>query len=432
MNTDVIGRLNSSADITNQLYTKVASYEAVKGSFKTCLLLYSGGLDTSVMLKWLQEEYGCDVVALTIDIGQRADDLEEIRQKALDLGAKKAIIYDAKAAFAETILTKAIQANADYQGGYTLHTPLGRVMIAKVAVAIAKEQGCQVIAHGCTGKGNDQVRFEAYITTLAPYLKIIAPVREWGLGRSEELAYAKKHGIHVLQTAASPYSYDENMWGNSAEGGEIEHPSLEAPLDSILRWCSPVSKAPNSPEYITFGFTQGVPTSCDGQQMSLVDMIAHCNEVGAKHGVGVVQLIEDRLVGLKVRGIFENPAGTMLTLAHKKLEMLVSTRQENEMKSSIDQKWAYLLYAAQWFEPTMAHIHAYMQSQNNKVTGSVTLKLHKGLATVVSLNSPYSLFNENLATFERNTAFNQNASPGFIEIYNLPQQTAFGVYSYEN
>ncbi|QQS69297.1 argininosuccinate synthase [Candidatus Saccharibacteria bacterium] len=412
-------------------YKKVASYEAIKGNFGRCLLLYSGGLDTSVMLKWLQEEYGCEVVALTVDIGQRADDLEAIRQKALDLGAVEALVYDAKTEFAESILSLAIQANADYQGGYTLHTPLGRVMISKIAVQIAEKSNCEVVAHGCTGKGNDQVRFESYITTLAPHLKIIAPVREWAMGRAEELAYAKKHGINVIQTEASLYSYDENMWGNSAEGGEIEKPSLEAPLEKILRWCNPIASTPIEPAYITIEFAHGVPVGVQDKKMPLVDIISHCNLLGARHGVGVVHLIEDRLVGLKVRGIFENPGGTILTQAHKKLEMLVSTRVENEMKSFIDQKWAYLLYAAQWFEPTMAHLHAYIKNQNKKVSGSVTVKLHQGSVVVVSLDSPYSLFNENLATFERNPAFNQNASPGFIEIYNLSQQTSYGVYNYE-
>ena len=412
-------------------YIKVASHEAQKGSFKKCLLLYSGGLDTSVMLKWIQEEYDCEVVALTLDIGQTADDLEAIKQKALDLGAVDAIVYDAKDRFADELLSMAIKANASYQGDYALSCPLGRVMIAKVAVEIAKQQACEVIAHGATGKGNDQVRFEAYITTLDPALKIIAPVREWGMGRDEEIAYAQQHHIPIKQKADKPYSYDENMWGNTGEGGEIEDPSLEPPLESILQWCQIIEKTPDQPEYVKVGFAQGVPVSLGGQKLPLSQIIAQCNALGGKHGIGVVHLIEDRLVGLKVRGVYENPGATVLINAHSKLELLVSTRQENEFKESVDSKWAYLLYCAQWFDPTMQHLEAYIDSQNQKVTGEVTVKLFKGQATVVALDSPYSLFDRNLATFDKNATFNQNASAGFTEIYNLAQKTAHKVYPYE-
>lgn len=412
-------------------YIKVASYEAKKGTFKKCLLLYSGGLDTSVMLKWIQEEYNCQVVALTLDIGQTADDLDEIKQKALDLGAVDAVVYDAKEQFANELLSMAIKANADYQGGYALLTPLGRVIISKIAVQIAKQYDCQVIAHGCTGKGNDQVRFDTYITTLDPSLKIIGPVREWGMGRQEEIEYAKKHNIPIKQSAQKPYSYDENMWGNSAEGGEIEDPALEAPLGSILQWCNQIEDTPNEAEYVTIAFEAGIPKALNDKKMTLERIISNCNDVGAKHGVGVVQLIEDRFIGLKVRGVFENPGAAILIGAHKKLEMLVSTREENQFKQQVDTKWAYMLYAAQWFEPTMQHLGAYIDSQNQKVTGTVKVKLYRGNITIVSLESPYSLFDHNLATFEKNAAFNQNASAGFTEIYSLPQRMSYGVYPYE-
>ena len=411
-------------------YVKVASHEAKKGTFKKCLLLYSGGLDTSVMLKWIQENYSCQVVALTVDIGQTVDNLEAIKQKALSLGAVDAIVYDAKKEFAEKLLAGAIKANADYQGGYALSTPLGRVIISELAVKIAKQYNCQVVAHGCTGKGNDQVRFEAYITTLDPSLKIIAPVREWGMGRQEEIAYAHENNIPIKQTVDVPYSYDENMWGNTGEGGEIEDPALQPKLSAILQWCKTIEEAPETPSLIKFTFEKGVPIKLDGKSMPLAELIAACNRLGASHGVGVVQLIEDRLVGLKVRGVYENPAATILISAHKKLEQLVSTREENQFKTLIDTKWAYMLYAAQWFEPTMSHLNAYINDQNLKVSGEVTVKLFKGQATVVALESPYSLFDHNLATFEKNATFNQNASAGFIEIYNLPQKTANGVYNY--
>jgi argininosuccinate synthase len=408
----------------NTNYKKVASHEAEKGTFSTCLLLYSGGLDTSVMLKWIAEEYDCEVIALTINIGQTADDLDAIKQKALKLGARDAIVYDAKEEFAELCM-EAVKANADYQGGYALGCPLGRVMISQLAVQFASEFGCEVIAHGCTGKGNDQVRFESYITTLNPNLKIIAPVREWGMGREEEIAYALKNGIQVEQTKKSPYSYDENMWANTGEGGEIEDPNLIPPLENILKWCNTPQNAPDKEELVKIGFEKGEPVSLNGAEYDKKDLILLLNEIGGKHGVGFFHLIEDRVVGLKVRGVYENPAAHILIQAHKNLEQLVSTREENELKTLMDQKWAYLLYGAKYYEPVMDNIRAYINEQNKKVSGEVTVRLYKGNCEVVSLNSPYSLFDENLATFNKSAAFNQNASAGFIELWNLPQKTAY-------
>lgn len=405
-------------------YQKVASHEAHKGTFNTCLLLYSGGLDTSVMLKWIQEEYDCEVIALTINIGQKADNLDAIKEKAFKLGAKDVIVYDAKDEFAE-LCSEAVKANADYQGGYALGCPLGRVLISKLAVQFASEFSCEVIAHGCTGKGNDQVRFESYITTLNPELKIIAPVREWGMGREEEIAYAIKHGIPVEQTKKSPYSYDENMWANTGEGGEIENPKLIPPLENILKWSNTPENAPNEPETINIGFEEGKPVSINGTTYAGKDLILKLNEIGGTHGVGVFHLIEDRVVGLKVRGIYENPAAHILIQAHKNLEQLVSTREENELKTLMDQKWAYLIYGAKYYEPVMDNIRAYINEQNKKVTGEVTVKVYKGNCDVVALESPYSLFDENLATFNKSAAFNQNASSGFIELWNLPQKTAY-------
>ncbi|MFA6171327.1 MAG: argininosuccinate synthase [Patescibacteria group bacterium] len=413
-------------------YVKVASHEAKKGEFKKCLLLYSGGLDTSVMLKWIQEEYECEIVTLTIDLGQTADNLDEIKQKAINLGAKEAIIYDAKDEFADTLLTHAIKANADYQGGYALSTPLGRVIISKAAVRFAKEYNCDVIAHGSTGKGNDQVRFESYITTLNPALKIIAPVREWGMGRQEEIEYAEKHNIPVKQKTDRPYSYDENMWGNTGEGGEIENPELIPPLKNILQWCKLPEDAPDAEEIIEVEYEKGIPVKLNGEAMKLSQLVMKCNAAGAKHGVGIFPLIEDRLVGLKVRGVYENPGAAILIEGHRRLEKLVSNREENELKASMDIKWGYLAYAAKWFDPVMYHIRAFIDSQNRKVTGKVKIRLFKGNITVVALSSPYSLFDHNLATFDRNAAFNQNASAGFIEIYNLAQKTSFNVFNYDD
>ena len=413
-------------------YKKVASHEAVKGSFKRCLLLYSGGLDTSTMLKWIQDHYECEIVTLTVDMGQTADNLEEIKQKALNLGAKDAVVYDAQDEFADVLLSEAIKSNADYQGGYHLGCPLGRVMIAKVAVKIAQQYDCQVVAHGATGKGNDQVRFESYITTLNPNLKTIAPVREWSMGRDEQIEYAKKNGIPIKQTHECPYSYDENMWANTGEGGEIEDPANTPKYESILQWCKTPEQAPNQSQYLTLEFEEGVPVALDGKKMKLSEIIKAANKAGAEHGVGVVTLVEDRLVGLKVRGVYENPGATILITAHKKLEMLVSTILENEMKAQLDQKWAYLTYTAHWYNPVMYHIQAYTNSQNKKVTGKVTVKLYKGVASVVNLESPYSLFDESLATFNKAPKFNQNASAGFIEIHNLAQKTAYNAYNFES
>jgi argininosuccinate synthase len=278
-------------------YVKVASHEAKSGTFDTCLLLYSGGLDTSVMLKWIQEQYKCSVIALTLDIGQTADDLEAIKAKALKLGAKDCIVHDAKDRFADELLSEAIKANADYQGGYALGCPLGRVIISQIAVEVAHKHNCQVVAHGCTGKGNDQVRFESYITTLDSKLKIIAPVREWGMGREEEIKYAELHHIPIKQKAATPYSYDENMWSNTGEGGEIEDPEKEPPLEAILQWCNVPEKAPEVAEYVEIEFNQGIPVALNGKEKKLSEIIMECNKIGGKHGVGVFHLIEDRVVG---------------------------------------------------------------------------------------------------------------------------------------
>jgi len=406
-------------------YKKIASHEAKKGEFDKCLLLYSGGLDTSVMLKWIQEEYNCELYALTIDIGQLHENLEEVKEKALKLGAKKAFVIDAKQEFAEDYLSKAIKANADYQGGYHLSTPLARVLKSKIAVEIAQKEGIQVIAHGCTGKGNDQVRFESYITTLDPEMKVIAPVREWGMGRDEEIEYAKKHNIPVVQTKEKPYSYDDNIWGSTGEGGEIEDPKLIPDFKNILQVCTLAEEAPETSEIIEIEFMKGVPVGINGEKKELLEIIKEVNKVGAKHGVGITNLIEDRLVGLKVRGVYEAPGAEILTKAHYNLEKLVSTRDANFIKAEIDLKWSDLCYAAKWFDPAMDAIHAFQDSINQKVSGKVKVKLYKGNAFVVAVESPNSLFDADLATFNKNASFNQNASAGFTEIHNLAQKTAY-------
>lgn len=406
-------------------YVKVASHEGRKGEVKKVVLLYSGGLDTSTMLKWIQEEYKAEVIALTIDIGQQTDDLEEIRQKALRLGASKAIVVDAREEFADEYISPSIKANGMYQGRYYLSTPLGRPLLAKWAVKVAAAEGADSIAHGATGKGNDQIRIEGSALALNPDIKVIAPVREWNMGREDQLEYCRKHGIPVKQTKDKPYSYDDNMWGVTGEGGEIENPALIPPLDKILQVCSPTEKAKNTPEYVKIEFEKGLPIALDDVQMPLVKIIEQLNKRAAKHAIGIVHLIEDRVIGLKVRGIYEAPGAETIITAHKTLERYTSTRLENEFKTLVDEKWAYLVYGALWFEPLMDDLNAYLDKVNEKITGTVTVKLFKGHAEAVALETPNTIFDEKLATFmETNNLFNQNASAGFIEHYTLQMKLA--------
>lgn len=406
-------------------YIKVASHEGRKGEVKKVVLLYSGGLDTSTMVKWIQEQYKAEVIALTVDIGQQTDDLEEIRKKALKLGAVKAVVVDARDEFAYEYIAKGIKANGMYQGRYYLSTPLGRPLLAKWAVKVAAQEGADAIAHGATGKGNDQVRIEGSALALNPDIKIIAPVREWGMGRDEQLEYCRQHNIPVKQTKEKPYSYDDNMWGVTGEGGEIENPALIPPLENILQVCVPPEKAKNTPELIALEFEKGLPVAVDGKQMSLSKIIDHLNQRAAKHGVGITHLLEDRIIGLKVRGIYEAPAAETIITAHKALERYTSTRLENEFKTIVDEKWAYLCYGALWYEPLMDDLNAYEDKVNDKITGTVTVKLFKGHIEAVAVETPNTVFDEKLATFmEDGNFFNQNSSAGFIEHYTLQMKLA--------
>lgn len=406
-------------------YLKVASHEGRKGEVKKVVLLYSGGLDTSTMVKWIQEEYKAEVIALTIDIGQQTDDLDAIRQKALNLGATKALVIDARQEFADEYIAPGIKANGMYQGRYYLSTPLGRPLLAKWAVKIAAQEGADAIAHGATGKGNDQVRMEGSALALNPDIKIIAPVREWGMGRDEQLEYCREHGIPVKQTKDKPYSYDDNMWGVTGEGGEIENPALIPPLEKILQVCKTPENAKNTPEYIKIEFEKGLPVAIDDKDMPLVTIIEVLNKRAAEHAIGIVHLLEDRIIGLKVRGLYEAPAAETIITAHKALERYTSTRLENEFKTIVDEKWAYLVYGALWFEPLMDDLNAYLDKVNEKITGSVTVKLFKGHAEAVAVETPNTIFDEKLATFmDANESFNQNASAGFIEHYTLQMKLA--------
>src|SRR5947199_645328 len=325
-------------------FAPTSSYEANPAEVRRVLLLYSGGLDTSVMLKWIQEHYEAEVLALTVNLGQPGEDFEVIRGKALDLGAVDCRVVDAREEFANEYVARAIKANAVYGQGYPLFTALGRPLIAKLAVEHARATGCGTIAHGCTGKGNDQVRIDATVATLAPELKVIAPVRSWRMGREEEVAYARKHGIPVKGGAeAAPYSIDDNLWGRSSEGRWIEELS-QAPTDDVFTLVTRPEEAPDDAEVVEIDFEHGVPVAVGGERLGLVELIERVGEIGARHGIGIVDHIEDRIVGLKVRDIYEVPAATILLLAHKELEMLVGTIHQHQFKPTLDQKWSYLVY----------------------------------------------------------------------------------------
>jgi argininosuccinate synthase len=407
-----------------------ASYEAAPGEVGRALLLYSGGLDTSVMLKWIQDQYGAEIVALTVDLGQPGEDFDVVRDKALRLGAVDAIVVDAREEFARDYVLPAIKANALYGGGYPLFTALGRPLIAKLAVERARQTGCDTIAHGCTGKGNDQVRIEATVAALDPQMKVIAPVRSWQMGREEEIAYAREHGIPIKGgTEVTPYSVDDNLWGRSSEGGPIEDLS-QPPRDDVFEIVTPPEQAPDQAETLEVEFEQGCPVALNGERLGLVDLIARTAEIAGRHGVGIVDHIEDRIVGLKVRDIYEVPAAEVILTARRELEKLVCTIHQNNFKPDLERQWAFLTYAGLWHEPLMQDLNAYMDSVNRWVTGKVTMRLYKGRAVAVARSSPNALYDAELAGFgESGGLFSQQASPGFIEIWSLQSRMAHRVRS---
>jgi argininosuccinate synthase len=411
---------------------RTASYEADPDEVRRVLLLYSGGLDTSVMLKWIQDRYDAEVVCLTVNLGQPGEDYEVIEGKARMLGALETHIVDAREEFARRYLVPAIKANAVYGDGYPLFTSLGRPLIAKLAVERARASGCDTIAHGCTGKGNDQVRIEATIATLAPELKVIAPVRSWQMGREEEIAYAREHGIPVKGgTEVAPYSIDDNLWGRSSEGRWIEDLS-HAPDDDVFQLVTRPEEAPEQGETIELGFERGVPISLDGVRLGLVELIESTAEVAARHGIGILDHIEDRIVGLKVRDIYEAPAATVILTAHRELERLVSTIHQNQFKADLDRQWAYLVYAGLWWEPLREDLDAYMNRVNERVTGTIGLKLYKGHVRVVTRSSPNAVYDAALASFgESGGLFSQSASPGFIELFSLQSRMAWRLHNEE-
>ncbi|MBB4665279.1 argininosuccinate synthase [Conexibacter arvalis] len=404
---------------------RTASYEADPAEVRRVLLLYSGGLDTSVMLKWIQDEYRAEVVCLTVNLGQPGEDYDVIKDKALRIGAIDTHVVDAREEFARDYIAPAIKANALYGGGYPLFTALGRPLIAKLAVEYARRTGCDTIAHGCTGKGNDQVRIEATVATLGPELKVIAPVRSWQMGREEEIAYARANGIFVKGGAeVTPYSIDDNLWGRSSEGRWIED-LTHAPEDDVFQLVTRPEEAPDEAEIVELEFERGIPVALNGERMGLVELLEQVAAIGCKHGVGIVDHIEDRIVGLKVRDIYEVPAAAIILPAHQELEHLVGTIHQNQFKTSLDQKWGYLVYAGLWWEPLRTDIDAYQNAVNEHVTGKVGVKLYKGSARVVTRESPNAVYDASLASFaESGGLFSQTASPGFIELWSLQSRMA--------
>ena len=385
------------------------------------VLAYSGGLDTSVAIKWLSEKYNLDIITLTVDVGNERD-FSAIKQKALRVGAVKALVMDAKELFVNHFIFPALQADAIYEEQYPLATALARPLMAKLLVDTALEEGASAVAHGCTGKGNDQVRFEVSINALSPRLKIIAPAREWGMTREETINYAQRYGIPVPVTIASPYSIDENLWGRSIECGVLEDPWAEPPEDAYS-WTKSPTETPDKPGYVEIGFEQGVPVTIDGQKLDGVSLIQRLNELVGGYGVGRIDHMENRLVGIKSREIYEAPAATALLQAHQALEAMTLSKEQLRFKQKVAVEYADLIYNGLWFTSLHQDLAAYVQSSQRFVTGTIRLKLFKGSSRVVGRKSPFSLYSYGLATYAKGDVFDQSASPGFIHIWGLSVRT---------
>ena len=391
------------------------------------VLAYSGGLDTSVAIKWLKEKYGLDVITFTVDVGNERD-FSAIREKALKVGAVKSLVKDAKKLFVDHFVFPALQADAIYEGQYPLATALSRPLMAKLLVDTALEEGASTVAHGCTGKGNDQVRFEVSVGALAPKLKIIAPAREWKMTREQTIEYAQRYGIPVPITVSSPYSIDENLWGRSIECGILEDPWVEPPTD-VYVWTKSPDEAPDKPAYVEIGFDKGIPVSLNGRKLNGVSLIRRLNELAGKHGIGRIDHIENRLVGIKSREIYEAPAAMVLLQAHQALEAMTLSKEQLRFKQKVAIEYADLIYNGLWFITLHQDLAAYVKSSQRFVTGTVRLKLFKGNCTVVGRKSPYSLYDFGLATYDKGDLFDQSASPGFIHIWGLPVRTQAQVQS---
>ncbi|NJL81278.1 MAG: argininosuccinate synthase [Richelia sp. RM2_1_2] len=389
------------------------------GRAKKVVLAYSGGVDTSVCIPYLKQEWGVEeVITLAADLGQ-GEELEPIREKALKSGASESLIADVRETFINDYAFKAIQANAIYENRYPLATALARPLIAKALVETAQKYQADAIAHGCTGKGNDQVRFDVAVTAMNPHLKILAPAREWGMSREETIAYGERFGIPSPVKKSSPYSIDKNMLGRSIEAGLLEDPSFEPP-EEIYEMTKAIVNTPDEPEYIEIGFTKGIPTTLNGESQNPIEMISQLNQLVGNHGVGRIDMIENRLVGIKSREIYESPAMVVLIQAHRDLESLTLTADVSHYKRGIEETYSQLIYNGLWFSPLKAALDAFIQTTQERVSGTVRIKLFKGNAIVVGRRSENSLYNPELATYGSEDQFDHKAAEGFIYIWGLP------------
>jgi len=395
---------------------------------ETCVLAYSGGLDTSVAVAWLRETHGFEVVTCTGDLGS-VRDLEQIQKKAIASGARKAIVQDARDIFVRFFVWPALQAGALYEERYPLATALGRPLLAKLLVDAAREENARFVAHGCTGKGNDQVRFDLAVGALAPDLKVIAPMRGgMNMTRDEEIEYARERGIPVEATKKSPYSVDENLWGRSIEAGVLEDPWGVPPRD-VFQWTVDADEAPAKPREIVIGFREGLPISLDGDETLGVELVERLNKLGGKYGVGRIDQIENRLVGIKSREIYEAPAAVILHLAHRALEDMVLTKETLRFKAKVAQEYADLVYNGLWFTAHHQDLAAYVRSTQRFVSGEIRVRLHRGQATIAGRRSPHSLYSTALATYGKGDQFDHKASEGFITVFGLPLRTQARIQS---
>jgi argininosuccinate synthase len=387
---------------------------------------YSGGLDTSVIVKWLQENYNADVITVTGNLGQKKE-LSGVPEKAYKTGAKKVYVQDLREEFIEGYVFPALKAGALYEYSYPMATSLGRPLLAKALVEVARRERCTAVAHGCTGKGNDQVRFEASIAALAPELKVLAPLREWEFkSREEEIAYCEKHSIPVSATKKNPYSIDENVWGTAIECGVLEDPMVEPPADAFQRTVSPC-EAPDKPTLVTVEFEHGVPVALNGKRKSGFEIIDELNEIGGANGVGRIDLIENRLVGIKSREVYEAPAAVILHFAHRELERLTLEKEVAHYKATVAQDYANLIYNGLWFTPLRTALEAFVNETQKTVNGLVKVRLYKGNVEIAGRSSLNSLYDRNLATYTLEDTFDHKASEGYIKIFSLPMKTFYQI-----
>ena len=386
---------------------------------KKVVLAYSGGLDTSIIIPWLKENYNCEVIAMAADLGQ-GEELAPLEEKAAKSGAAKAYILDVRERFLQEFVFPTLRAGAVYEGKYLLGTSMARPLISELLVEVAEKEGADAVAHGATGKGNDQVRFELAVKALNPDLRIIAPWREWDIrSRDDAIDYAASRGIPVPVSKERPYSMDRNLWHLSHEGGELEDPAREMP-DDVLLLTRRLNEAPDAPAYVTIGFESGTPVSVDGSTLPPVELVERLNRLAGEHAVGVVDMVENRLVGMKSRGIYETPGGTVLNLAHRELELLTLDRATLHMKETLSLRYAELVYDGMWYSPLREALDAFVTSTQRTVTGTVRLKLYKGNCVPAGVHSPYSLYDPELATFGADQVYDQRDAAGFINLFGLP------------